>query len=162
MERVRIEGDKRLFEVDEDLSLELLGVSNFKLAQWERAYEKRNPPPEVPLMEIKIANKPIAKFDYNDPGYRRLKSTYDGYKNLSQFQFVASEGVATEVPDNFKAHPDLIVDGSEAERKMLWLYNVLRDDDSIAELTQAVLSISNATPEAIEDAEKNSEPLMSS
>lgn len=159
MERVKVEGDKRLFIVDEDLSLELLGVSNFKLAQWERAYEKRNPPPEAPLMEIKIAGKPIARFDYNDLGYRLLKSSWDGFKNLSQFQFIASEGVANEVPNAFKVHPDLVVDGSEAERKTLWLYEVLKDDDSIGELTQAILSLNNATPEAIEDAEKNLEPV---
>lgn len=156
MDNVRIEGDKRLFVVSEGLSLELEGFSNYKLAQWERAYEKRNPKPEAPLMEVKIANKPIAKFDYNDPGYRIVLSEYDAHKNMARMQFIVSEGVKDTPPETYTVHPDLVADGSEAERKTVWLYDVLKDDDKINELSMAILSINNATAEAIEDAEKNS------
>lgn len=158
MDRVQTEGDKRLFEVNEGLSLELAGVSNFMLAQWERGYEKRNPPPEVPLMEVKIAGKPIAKFDYNDPGYLLAKRGYESRKYVESTAFVITTGVLNPVPEDYVLAPNLVVDDTEAERKAVWLYSVLGSDECIGELMGAIMSINNATPEAIEDAEKNSEP----
>lgn len=159
MERVRTEGDKRLFEVNEGLSLELRRVSNFKVAQFQRARKRQNPAPEVPMTEIKIAGKPVARPDYNDPGYRIVQSEYDSEAQMASYQFIVTEGVVTPVPDDFKADERLVIDGSEAERKMLWIYEQIEGDDArLNELVEAISTLGEATQTAIEDAEKNSGP----
>lgn len=158
MDRVQTEGDKRLFIVNEGLSLELQPVSNFIIAQWERDYEKRNPPPEVPLVEVKIAGKPIARFDYSDAAYLVVKKGYENRKYVASMEFIVTEGVKTPTPEDYAPRPDLVVNGTESERKAMWLYGLLGSDEAISELGGAITSLNNATPEAIEDAEKNSEP----
>lgn len=159
MDRVQIEGDKRIFEMREGLSLELQRVSNFKVAQFHRAWKRHNPAPEVPMMEIKIAGKPTARPDYNDPGYRIVQSEYDANLRMAEYEFIITEGVITETPSDFKPDTRLIIDGSEGERKMLWLYEQIEGDDTrLNDLIEAISSLGEATAAAVEDAEKNSEP----
>jgi hypothetical protein len=159
MERLIIEGDKRLFEVNEGLSLELRRVSNFKVTQFHRAWKRHNPPPEVPLTEVKIAGKPVARLDYNDLGYRLARNEYDSNLQLVEYQYIITEGVINDPPADFKPDERLIIDGSAGELKMLWLYEQIEGDDArLNAIVEAISSLGEATQAAVEDAEKNLEP----
>lgn len=148
-----------MFDMREGLSLELRRVSNYKIAQFQRAYSRHNPKPEPPLIEIKIAGKLVARQDYNDDGFRIQQNEYAAYMRMAQYQYMVGEGVLTEPPPEFTPDPRLVIDETPEEYKLLWIYDLIEGDDAILnDLMEAISSIGEATQTAIEDAEKNSEP----
>lgn len=153
---VSYQGDQPIFTMPNGTVLRLQRVSGIVLMQWGRRYLKDNPPPEPPMGAIKIAGKEMPRPDTDNPYYKEQAADHQTVMNIHHGAFILSRGVVDTPPDDYALDAELVVDGTPQERKFIWIYELAEgQDEVIAVLIEAVNSLGHATPDALEDAEKN-------
>lgn len=146
---------------DSGITFELEPIPPFNLDDFSNTYDKRQPKPKPPLIEITVVDKKLAQANPKDEYYLMEYRQWEAEKENASTNFMFYKGVKDNPPDDWE--PDeLLYEGTLAkwERKAMWVKCQLATVNDIRSLMEAINSINNVTEAGIENAKNGMPPAL--
>lgn len=120
------------------------------------AYDQGNPPPNPPLVPVKVADKVVTQADYKDEYFLILFTRWSAKKEQTARHFMFYMGVEDNPPDSYAPDPFLYFgELTPGMRKGLWVSDQLKTVDDTKGLVEAIKSLMSITEEGLEDEKKD-------
>jgi hypothetical protein len=144
-------------ELNSELTLSVRVIPRLVLNRFKIDWEKKNPKPLPPKVEVTIVNTKTSQNDSRDEYYQRQLDDWRELQANALADFIFLRGIVSEVPENWEpVFPELVPEEPTSDQlKLAWLSELLEQEADIIKLQEAIMSLSEPTEEGIKEAEKN-------
>jgi hypothetical protein len=144
-------------ELNDELTLSVRVIPRLVLNRFKIDWEKKNPKPLPPKVEVTIVNTKTSQNDSRDEYYQRQLDDWRELQANALADFIFLRGIVSEVPENWEpVFPELVPEEPTSDQlKLAWLSELLEQEADIIKLQEAIMSLSEPTEEGIKEAEKN-------